>query len=124
MRLQTEKETESLESLLAKANDQALAKKEIQQTALTASELDDKDFLRKMCTEELAAIVRNNNGDIKGVPAINALWDRIDGKPGQSVTLDATVRQITVNASVKFVNLPSGVDRPIIEHVDNVQTIE
>lgn len=62
--------------------------------ALTDEQLQDKDFLRAMCTRELATIVHNNGGKITGVQAINTLWDRIDGKAPQSVTMTVQARLI------------------------------
>ena len=48
--------------------------------------------------------------------------DRIDGKPGQAVTLDANLRYVTVNANINFI--PAGGDKLIHTIVDKAQVID
>lgn len=48
---------------------------------LSAEQLQDKAYLRDLALRELAAIVMNNGGDVKGTNACNALLDRVEGKP-------------------------------------------
>ncbi len=45
----------------------------------------------------------------KALPALNGWADRRKGKPGQSVTLDATIKSVTVNATIKFADVPQHV---------------
>ena len=50
------------------------------------------------------------------------LLDRLDGKPAQAVTLDANIRNVTVNATIEFIRpIREGL---IVDHVDNLQAID
>lgn len=71
--------------------------------ALPDIDINDPKQVRKLLSEELWEIVRRNRGSLAAVPAINVLWDRAEGKPGQAITVDANVTQVTVNANVQFV---------------------
>lgn len=62
---------------------------------------------------------------LKALPTLNAAMDREFGKPGQSFQLDATVKTISVNATIHFADdLQLERDNVIIDHVDNMQAIE
>ena len=66
-------------------------------------DITDKVALRDLAMKELVAIVQANAGDIKGIAAVRELFDRSEGKAAQNITVDATLRQITVNASIEFI---------------------
>ena len=83
---------------------------------------EEKFFLPDLTDDELRKLAREKLS--KALQAIDAvsqpemtrklcaeLMDRLDGKPGQAITMDATVRNITVNATVRFMNQPV-----VIEH--------
>lgn len=67
-----------------------LAREKLSMALQTISPEDQPEMTRKLCAE---------------------LMDRLDGKPAQSVNIDATVRQITVNATIRFADQPV-----VIEH--------
>jgi hypothetical protein len=54
-------------------------------------DLSDKDALRKLATEKLVRVIAKSPDTIACVPAIRELLDRIDGKPGQAITMESTV---------------------------------
>lgn len=91
---------------------------------LPAIDTTDKEQVRKLLTDELWLIVGKNRGSISAIAAIREIWDRMDGKPAQSVQLDATVKTITVNASIEFIKpqltidntIPDCVNKPLINH--------
>lgn len=81
-----------------------LAREKLSEALQAVSPSTQPELTRKLCAE---------------------LMDRLDGKPGQSVTLDANIRTVTVNATIRFADeIHAPVDSNIIDHVDNVQAIE
>lgn len=81
-----------------------------------------KGFVADMTDDELRKLAREKlSKALQAIDAVNQpemtrklcaeLMDRLDGKPGQAITMDATVRQVTVNATVRFMNQPI-----VIEH--------
>lgn len=63
------------------------------------------DDLRKLAREKLSEALQSV--DPVTQPAMtqklcSELMDRLDGKPAQAMTLDATMRTITVNATISF----------------------
>jgi hypothetical protein len=65
--------------------------------------ISDKDVLRRLAMEKLVRIIARSPDTISVVPAIRELLDRIDGKPGQAITMDATLRTVTVNCEISFI---------------------
>lgn len=85
----------------------------------------DDDSLRKLAREQLSRALQAVDAVVQ--PEMTRklcaeLLDRLDGKPGQAINLDATIRQVTVNASVEFIK--PLVEGSIIEHVDKLQNID
>jgi len=76
-------------------------------------EMDDA-AIRKMCRDELVIALKANSGKPVIANLVNALLDRIDGKPMQAVQLDATVKQVTFNANIRFIDAID--DSKTIEH--------
>lgn len=67
------------------------------------------DDLRKLAREKFSAALQAI--DPKNQPELTRklcaeLMDRLDGKPAQSVQVDATVRQVIVNATIRFADDP------------------
>ena len=93
-----------------------------QHTLQMLIDLTDDD-IRKLCRNELVIALKANSGKPVVSNIVNALLDRVDGKPAQSVQLDATVRKVTVNATISYI-MPPKVEGLIIDHVDNVQVID
>ena len=85
-------------------------------------DITDTAQVRKLLSDELWLIVKRNRGSLAAVPAIKELWDRTEGKPGQAVTIDATLKQITVNANIEFIQ--SARDNLIIDAVSNSEVID
>lgn len=77
-------------------------------------DITNKDALRTMALNTLVEVIQANPKSLAVIPAIRELLDRIDGKPGQAVTLDANINQVTVNASISFVRAQPVVDNSII----------
>lgn len=50
------------------------------------------------------------------------VMDRIDGKPGQAITMSANLNVVTVNANIEFI--PAERDKVIDGVVDNLQVID
>ena len=48
--------------------------------------------------------------------------DRLDGKPGQQITMDATLKTVNVIANISFI--PASRENLLIDHVDKPQLIE
>lgn len=81
--------------------------------------------LRKLAREKLSAA-------IQAVDAIDQpeltrrlcaeLMDRLDGKPGQAITMDAKMQVVTVNANIEFI--PVKRDKVIQGAVSNPQVID
>ena len=112
---------ESFDDALAKAN--AAERNKAPPTHLAdVIDLTDDD-IRKLCRNELVIALKANSGKPVVSNIVNALLDRVDGKPAQSVQLDATVRKVTVNATISYI-MPPKVEGLIIDHVDNVQVID
>lgn len=83
------------------------------------------DELRKLSREKLSMALQAINpvtqpGMTKALCA--ELMDRLDGKPGQAITMDANVRTVTVNANISFI--PASRDKVIDGAVDNPKTID
>jgi hypothetical protein len=55
-------------------------------------DITDKAALRELAMKELVAIIQANASDIKAVTAIKELLDRIDGRPHQSIDMNAQVK--------------------------------
>lgn len=68
-----------------------LAREKLSQALQAIDPTKQPELTRKLCAE---------------------LMDRLDGKPGQSVTLDANIRTVTVNATIRFADEP----HMVIEH--------
>lgn len=71
------------------------------------------DELRNLSREKLSAALQVIDPTLQPEQTRKLcaeLMDRLDGKPAQSVQLDATVRAVTVNATIRFA------DDKIIEH--------
>ncbi len=81
-------------------------------------DIDNPEELRKLAKSKLVEIIQNSAINVSLVAAIRELLDRVDGKPAQSINLDAEVRQVTVNAMISFAELQPHVDNLIIDHVD------
>lgn len=64
---------------------------------LTDEQLQDNDFLRSMAKGKLAQIIHENPATPGLVTAINALLDRIDGKPAQIIH---QTNETTINLAV------------------------
>lgn len=99
------------------------------ETAITSNELKiditDKDSLRKLAIKTLVSVIQANPTSLAVVPALKELFDRVDGKAPQQITLDGEIRKVTVNCNIRFTDeLPLGVDNRIIEHVDKPQVID
>ncbi len=78
------------------------------------------DELRKLAREKLSEALQVIDPRVQ--PEMTRklcaeLLDRLDGKPGQSVTLDATVKQVIVNATIRFAD-----EIPLIDN--EMKTIE
>lgn len=85
----------------------------------------DDEQLRKLTREKLSkALQAIDPVDQPGMTLklCSEMKDRLDGKPGQAITMDANLSVITVNANVQFI--PVARDNLIIEHVDKLQAIE
>lgn len=78
-----------------------LAREKLSRALQGISPEDQPEMTRKLCAE---------------------LMDRLDGKPGQAITMDAKISVVTVNANVNFI--PSAVDKIINASVDNMQVID
>lgn len=83
-----------------------------------------KIFIANLSDDELRSLAREKLSE--ALQAIDAVAqpeltrklcaevkDRLDGKPAQAVTLDATVRQVIVNATISFADVPQHM---VIEH--------
>lgn len=84
-------------------------------------DLTDLDALRSLTKRRLVEMIQSLPLSAKSlVAACNALLDRIDGKAPQAIQLDATVRQITVNAAVRFIDCTNNghTEKPVLT-VDN-----
>ncbi len=91
----------------------------------TKIDITDKDALRKLALKTLVSVIQANPTALAVVPALKELFDRVDGKAPQQITLDGQIRKVTVNCHIRFTDeLPSPVDRLIIDHVDNSQAID
>ncbi len=83
------------------------------------------DDLRKLAREKLSEALQAI--DPRDEPELTRrlcaeVKDRLDGKPGQAVTIDQTLRHITLNANVQFI--PARSEKLIIDGVGNTQVIE
>ena len=70
---------------------------------VVAIDTSDKEKLKKLCMDELAALLVKHKGNLSVLPVIREIMDREWGKPGQQVTVDANVNVVTVNANVSFI---------------------
>lgn len=68
----------------------SLAREKLSGALQAIDPLEQPELTRKLCAE---------------------LMDRLDGRPSQSVHLDATIKNITVNATISFADQPM-----VIEH--------
>lgn len=93
---------------------------------------DDIEILTDMTREQwnaladtkLQELLQTSSGALL-LAVIRESKDRIEGKPAQTLQVDATLRQITVNATIKFADeIPVSRDKLIIDHVDKPQTID
>lgn len=85
------------------------------------------DQLRKLSREKLSQALQAI--DPTNQPALTQklsaeVLDRLDGKPGQSVTLDANIRTVTVNAIIRFADQPIVIEHEpsagnAIEHIED-----
>lgn len=62
----------------------------------------DVGAVRAMVWDKLVRIAAVAPPNASLLPILRELMDRIEGKPAQSVHLDATVKTVTVNATIKF----------------------
>ncbi len=106
MRLQTEKETESLEALLEKANHAALENKTATPSPLTQGEMDDMlqspGKLRNLAKSALIEIIRLAPRTPGLVPAIKELLDRIDGKAKERIDINTTGSVVLFNVQLDY----------------------
>ncbi len=90
-------------------------------------------FIRDLTDNELRKIAREKLSEaIQTVDAVEQpeltrrlcaeLMDRLDGKPGQAITVDQTLRQIVVNANIEFI--PARSEKVLHGGVDKVQVID
>jgi hypothetical protein len=100
---------------------------EMKRNAPRQSASEQKTFIKDMSDDDLRKLAREQlSKALQAVDAVSQpemtrklcaeLMDRLDGKPGQAITMDATVRQITVNATIEFVQ-PTGENKLIT--IDN-----
>lgn len=87
--------------------------KERQETRVFLPDLTD-DQLRKLAREKLSEALQAI--DAVQQPELTRklcaeVKDRLDGKPAQSLQLDANVNMVTVNATIRFADQPM-----VIEH--------
>lgn len=80
-----------------------LAREKLSHALQAVSPTQQPELTRKLCAE---------------------LMDRLDGKPAQAITMDATMRQITVNATIRFADQHMVIDNDTIpskaiEAIDN-----
>lgn len=73
-----------------------------------ALSIDPTDVVavRAMVWDKLVRIAAVAPPNAALLPILRELMDRIEGKPAQSVHLDATIKQVTVNATIKFADVP------------------
>lgn len=73
-----------------------------------APQIDPTDVkaVRAMVWDKLVAIASVMPPNDKALPILREIMDRIDGKPSQSVQVDAVVRQVLVNATIRFADEP------------------
>lgn len=62
----------------------------------------DVGAVRAMVWDKLVRIAAVAPPNASLLPILRELMDRIEGKPAQSVHLDATIKTVTVNATIKF----------------------
>lgn len=103
-----------------------VAKNTLKTTKGFIPDMDDAQ-LRKLAREKLSGALQAIDPLLQ--PELTRklcaeLMDRLDGKPAQAVTLDATVRNITVNANIRFIGMQPNADNIIIDHVDNTKAID
>lgn len=87
-------------------------------------DLDDQS-LRKLAREKLSEALQAI--DPRAEPELTRklcaeVKDRLDGKPGQQITMDATLKTVNVIANISFI--PASRDNLIIDHVDKPQVID
>lgn len=85
-------------------------------------DINDSDALRSLAKGKLVEILQTAPVNISLVAAIKELLDRVDGKPGQAITVDANLKVVTVNANINFIQ--STGDKLINGDVDNLQVID
>ncbi len=114
-----------LKNFTPRRNPEKKAQLEAKINAIDAIDITDKDALRQLAINTLVSVIQANPTALAVVPALKELFDRVDGKAPQQITLDGEIRKVTVNCHIRFTDeLPSPVDRLIIDHVDNSQAID
>jgi hypothetical protein len=78
-----------------------LAREQLSKALQHVDPIEQPEMTRKLCAE---------------------LMDRLDGKPGQAITMDANLRVVTVNANIEFIQ--SARDKVIEVAVDKMQVID
>lgn len=73
-----------------------------------SNDIDSADLsaVRAMVWDKLVRIAAVAPPNASLLPILRELMDRIEGKPAQSVHLDATVKTISVNAIISFADEP------------------
>lgn len=117
---QTDDETPSLKDFLDAVNK---ATQTVHTAAKFIPDMDDAQ-LRKLSREKLSEALQaidpvQQPGMTKALCA--EMKDRLDGKAAQSVQLDATVRQVIVNATIKFADAPQHV---VIDQLAETQDLD
>lgn len=94
----TEARTASKDFIAELSDDQLrkLAREQLSMALQAVNPIHQPEMTRKLCAE---------------------LLDRLDGKPGQAITMDANVNVVTVNATVEFIRASR--DNLVIDHVDS-----
>ena len=88
--------------MVAKTWDEIYGEKALVETSTPELDLSDKDALRALALGKLTKIVQTCPNAITSIPAIRELLDRIDGKPGQAMTLDANINHVTIDCQISF----------------------